>query len=300
MAKLNKEEAIAKVTEGEGEFHVSTIEEHESFLNNLKDTEVFKEQIDLRAKEMYDGVDNVFEVISNTKRDYANKEKTTEYMTRVLKSMVSDIESKSSEIAKLGKVVNDKSGTEALELLKGELDSMKKKHQTFKDDADIKYSELEKSGVKMRILNEFDRAMTGMKFKDAAIIPEDVREAMINNAKTELAKSADYVDSKLVFRDGEGKIMYNDQAVLLTAKEVLSEKLKSVIDAGRTAKGVDIEEPEIKEGEDGKVIVNISIPDAVKTNVDLTAHLMGLGMKRDSKEYRAAYAKYESKLKKLT
>jgi len=151
----------------------------------------------------------------------------------------------------------------------------------------------------MRILNEFDRSMTGLKFKDAAIIPEDVRNAMINNAKTELAKTADYVDGKLVFRDSEGKIMYNDLAQLLSAKEILSEKLKSIIDAGRKAEGVDIEDPEIRT-EDGKVIVNVSIPDSVKTNVDLTNHLMGLGMKRDSEEYRAAYAKYNEKLQKVT
>ena len=218
---------------------------------------------------------------------------------REVKAIQDSAEELKSKNEELLKAVNDKSGTEAVELLRGELDSMKKKHQAFKDDADGRYKDLEQSGTKMRILHEFDNAMLGMKFKDAAIIPEDVRNAMINNAKTELSKSADYVDGKLVFRNSEGKIMYNDLAQLLSAKEVLSEKLKSIIDPGRKAAGVDLKEPEIKE-EDGKVIVNISIPDTVKTNVHLSQFLMDSGLIRDSKEYRAAYAKYSEKLEKVT
>jgi len=184
-------------------------------------------------------------------------------------------------------------------LLRGELDSMKTKHVKFKEESELKYGELEKSGVQMRILNEFDRSMTGLKFKDAAIIPEDVRNAMINNAKTELAKTASFVEGKLVFLDAEGKILRDENLNVLTAKDVLQDKLKSIIDAGRHQTGVDIKEPDIKE-KDGEVIVNISIPDSVKTNADLTQHLMGLGLKRDSKEYRAAYAKYSEKLNKVT
>jgi len=298
MAKLNKEEAIKKVTEGDGDFQVFTHEEHESFLNNLKDTEVFKQQIDGRVSEMHQQYDNDFFAITGKRK--AQDEKTYDFIKKEVKAMLDHSAELEDKKIELQKAVDDKSGTEALELVRSQLDTLKEKHRTSKEEFDTKYETLEKEGLQMRIINEFDRSMTGLKFKDAAIIPEDVRNAMINNAKTELAKAAEYVDGKLVFRDSEGKIMYNDLAQLLSAKEILSDKLKSVIDAGRTAKGVDIEEPEIKEGEDGKVIVNISIPDAVKTNVDLTNHLMGLGMKRDSKEYRAAYAKYESKLKKLT
>ena len=297
MAKLTKEEALKKVTEGDGEFQVFTHEEHESFLNNLKDTEVFKQQIDGRVSEIHQHYDNDFFALTGKRK--AQDEKTYDFIKREVKAIqdqADDIKAKNDE---LQKAVDDKSDSKAIELLRGQLDTMKDKHQTYREDADNKYKALESESTKMRILNEFDRSMTGLKFKDAAIIPEDVRNAMINNAKTELAKTADYVDGKLVFRDSEGKIMYNDLAQLLSAKEILSEKLKSIIDAGRKAEGVDIEDPEIRT-EDGKVIVNVSIPDSVKTNVDLTNHLMGLGMKRDSEEYRAAYAKYNEKLQKVT
>ena len=296
MAKLNKEEALAKVTEGKGEFHVSTIEEHESFLTNLKDTDIFKEQIDGRVREIYQRIDS--DVSGITGEEKASDEKTYDYVKRQLSQLSDNAKALTDKKADLEKAVNDKSGSETIELLKSQVENLKKKYDTYKEESDLKYGELEKSGVQMRIMNEFDRSITGLKFKDATIIPEDVRNAMINNSKTELAKQADYVDGKLVFRDSEGKIMYNDQAQLITAKDILSEKLKSVIDQGRKIEGVDIKD-EIKKDDDGKIVVNINLPDSVKTNVDLTAHLMSLGMKRDSEEYRAAYAKYIDKVKRI-
>ena len=298
MAKLTKEEAIKKVTEGDGDFQVFTHEEHESFLNNLKDTEGFKQQIDGRVSEMHQQYDDDFFAVTGKRK--AQNEKTYDFIKREVKAIQDSAEELADKNAELQKAVDDKSGTEVVELLRSELDTLKKKHQTYKEEAENKYSTLEQSGVQMKILHEFDDAMRGLKFKDAAIIPEDVRNAMINNAKTELAKSADYVDGKLVFRDSEGKIMYNDLAQLLSPKEVLTEKLKSIINEGRNQTGVDIKEPEIDKDKDGKVIVNISIPDAVKTNADLTQHLMQSGLKRDSEEYRAAYAKYSEKLEKVT
>ena len=42
---MNKEAALKKVTEGEGDFQVFTAVEHKTFLDNLKDTEVFKKGI---------------------------------------------------------------------------------------------------------------------------------------------------------------------------------------------------------------------------------------------------------------
>lgn len=296
MAKLSKEEALQKITEGNGDFQVFTHEEHESFLNNLKDTEVFKQQIDGRVREIYQRIDS--DVSSITGEEKGSDEKTYDYVKRQLSTLSSNAKELAAKKAELEKAVNDKSGEQTLDLLRGELESMKKKHQIFKEDADKKYGELEQSGVQMRIQHEFDRSMTGLKFKDAAIIPEDVRNAMINNAKVELAKSASFVEGKLVFLDAEGKIMRDENLNVLTPKDILSEKLKSIIDMGRKQEGVDIKEA--VEKVNGKTVVNIVLPESVKTNVDLTRYLMEVGLKRDTDDYRAAYAKFSEKLEKVT
>ena len=298
MTKLSKEEAIKEVTEGDGDFQAFTHKEHETFLNNLKDTEVFKQQIDGRVSEMHQQYDNDFFAVTGKRK--AQDEKTYDFIKREVKALLDNATELAEKNAELDKAVKDKSGTEAVELLRGELESMKKKHQTFKDEAENKYSTLEQSGVNMKILHEFDNAMLGLKFKDVAIIPEDVRNAMINNAKTELAKSASFVEDKLVFLDAEGKILRDENLNVLSPKDILTEKLKSIIDAGHQQGGIEIKEPEVGKDKDGKVIVNLLIPDTVKTNEDLTNHLMQSGLKRDSEEYRAAYAKYSENLEKIT
>ena len=45
---MTKEEAIQKIDQGGDDFQVFTEVEHKTFLNNLKDTEDFKQQIDVR------------------------------------------------------------------------------------------------------------------------------------------------------------------------------------------------------------------------------------------------------------
>jgi len=298
---MTKEEALQKIEQGDGNFQVFTEVEHTTFLNNLKDTEDFKQQIDIRIADLEKKYDD--DLLSITGRKRKDSERTYDFMKREFKTLTDSEKELKSKNEELQKVVDDKSGGEALELLKSENLSLIKNHKKSKEEWDTKYTALEKAGIDLRIQHEFDRSMTGMKFKDAAIIPEDVRNAMINNAKTELAKSVDFVDNKLVFRDGEGKIMYNDLAQLLTPKEVLSNKLKSIIDAGRQQPGVEIEEgdPGVEKDKDGKLIVKpITLPDSVKTNVDLSEHLHGLGMTAGSEEYGAYYAKYRDKLKIVT
>ena len=214
-----------------------------------------------------------------------------------LKGDYNDLKEKNTE---LQKAVDDKTGEKALDLLRGENDSLIKKAQKSNDEWKSKYDLLEKSGVQMKILNQFDRSLTGVKFKDEAIIPLDVRNAMINNAKTELVQTASFVEDELVFLGPDGKILRDDNLNVLTAADILSEKLKSIIDVGRKAAGVNIEDDAVTKDEDGKSVVNLSLPDSVKTNADLSDFLLEYGLKRGSEDYNAAYAKFRDKLKIVT
>ncbi len=291
---MTKEEALLKIEQGDGDFHVETADERKTFLNKLKDTEEFKQQIDLRIGDLEKKYDDDLYTLSGEKKK--DGERTYDFMKRKFKEMNDNSDVLKSQNEELEKAVKDKTGDKALDLAKGEIDSMKKKHQTYKDDADKKYTDLEQSGVQMRIQHEFDKSMTGLKFQ--AAIPDVARDAMINAVKGELLKSSSFVDGQLVFLGEDGKILRDDNLNVVTPKDILTEKLKSIIDPGRIQEGVDTE-TSIEET-DGKINVNISIPDHVKTNVDLTEHLLKSGFKRDTKEYRAAYAKYSEKLEKVT
>jgi len=277
---------------------VFTETEHKEFLDNLRDTEPFKKEIDKRLGDVHKRYDDDLFAITGKRK--ATDQRTFDFMKSEYQTLIDSQEELKAKNAELAKAAEDGTGAESLRLAKSELEAVTKKHQKAVEEWKTKYDEKEKEGVSMRINNEFDRSMTGLKFKDAAIIPEDVRNAMIANAKAELSKSASFIDGKLVFLDTEGNIVRDDNLNALTAKDVLNEKLKSIIDGGRKQPGVDIKEPSIEKDADGNVIVNISIPDSVVTNADLTSHLLSLGMKSGSKEYRSAYAKYSEKLKKVT
>lgn len=295
---MTKEEALKKITDGDGDFKVFTETEHKEFLDNLRDTEPFKKEIDKRLGDVHKRYDDDLFTITGKRK--ATDQRTFDFMKSEYQTLIDSQEELKAKNAELAKAAEDGTGAESLRLAKSELEAVTKKHQKAVEEWKTKYDEKEKEGVSMRISNEFDRSMTGLKFKDAAIIPEDVRNAMIANAKAELSKSASFIDGKLVFLDTEGNIVRDDNLNALTAKDVLNEKLKSIIDGGRKQPGVDIKEPSIEKDADGNVIVNISIPDSVVTNADLTSHLLSLGMKSGSKEYRSAYAKYSEKLKKVT
>ena len=294
---MDKEAALAKVNESEGDIQVFTKPEYDMFLKNYEDTTI-EQKIKSRLSEQHTAYDRIVESVSGVKRN--QDEKSYDYTKRIMSDLHQSVKDKEDKVSELEKAVNDKSGGEALELAKSELESMKTKHQSALDDWKQEREKMEDGTLSLRISNEFDRAMTGFKFKDAAIIPEDVRNAMINNAKAELSKIASFVEGELVFLNSDGTIMRDEKLNVLSAKEVLADKLKSVIDAGRKQLGLDIKDPVIEKDEDGKVIVTIALPSTVKTNEDLSNHLLSLGMKSGSEEYRAAYAKYIDKVKKVT
>jgi membrane-associated HD superfamily phosphohydrolase len=291
---MNKEEALKKVTEGEGDFHVFTEEEHKTFLNNLKDTEVFKQQIDTRVSEIYKGLDDdVAGVLGKAK---PHDVKTYDFIKSEMKTLLDSTNELKTKNDELEKAVKDKSGDEALKLLKSENDALLKKHQKFKEEADQKYQDLLTQGERMRVTNEFDRSLTGLKFKTD--IPEDVRNVMIDSAKNKLADNAQFVEGKLVFMDTEGKILRDENLNVLSAADILKGELKSIVDEGRKQEGVKIGDPKIDEKE-GKLDVTLSIPDSVKTNADLLTHLLDVGLKRGTDEFKAAYAKYSEGLIKV-
>lgn len=295
---MDKEKAIARINDSDSDdFQVFTKAEHESFLNNLKDTEPFKKEISSTMGTILGEIDNVvFDTVGEKRTEGV---KTTDFIKTHLTRLNSEIQSSGSKIGELEKALDEKGGdNEQLTILKNENAGLKTKHQAMMDDWKGKYETLENDGKQSRIMSEFDRSLMGVKFKDAKIIPEDVRSAMIEKAKSNLLGKATFVNGVLAFDDGKGDVLRDDKLNPLTAQDLLKIELKSIVDEGRQASGVNIDEPVIKD-EDGKIDVNLNLPDTVKTNADLTTFLMQSGLQRGSKEYHAAYAKYSEKLEKV-
>jgi len=292
---MKKEEALKLINESDSEdWHVATESDHETFLNNFEETKIAPKISELHNK--YD--EDIHSVLGVRKNA---DEKTYDFLKRTLSEMKAERDERIAKIENLEKAVKDTTGKEALEQAQRELESVRNKHNSAISEWESKYQELEGSTHMMKINNELDKGLTGLVFKDAKLMPEDVRNIHINVVKDDLAKNAEFVKGRLVFRDEKGEIILHKKTLTpLTANEILKERLKPILNEGREQKGpgIDKNEPVIKT-KDGKIDVTLVVPDSVKTNADLMTFMLESGLKRGSKEFSAAYAKYSEGLVKV-
>jgi len=289
---MNKEEALKLINENDNEdWHVVPKTEHDTFLTNYKETEVSK-----GIKEHVSGVhqkydDTIQSVLGKTKPVDV---KTHVFLKEQLESMIGDIQSKESKISDLEKAVNDKSGDEALKLVKSDLAALKAKHQNTLDGYKAEKESYQSEIHKVKMKNQVDHSLMGIKFLSA--IPEDARNAMIEVAKNDVVESASFLDGKAVFLDANGDPERDDQYNIVTIEARMKDKLKSIIDVGREQKGVKVEDPKKVKTEDGKEIIKVSIPDTVKDLEGLIDHLSAAGVVRTSSEYYPTLDHYAKEL----
>ena len=189
--------------------------------------------------------------------------------------------------------MNDKSGDETLKLLQSDHDALKDKHQKTLDNFKLEKESQAKEDNRVNLMSQADHALMGIKFLGS--VPEDARNALVEIAKDDVVKDASFLDGNVVFLDANGDPQRDDKLNIITMESRLKEKLKSIIDEGRKQPGVDIKEPTTK-GEDGKIIVNVVVPDTVRTMAGLIEHLQQAGLERSTDEYFAALAHWSEKL----
>lgn len=288
---MNKEEALKLIGESDStDWHVVPKVEHETFLANYKETEVSK-GIKEEGFKIHQFYEDAITSVTGVKKD--TNEKGSEFLKRQLTSLHSDVQTKEEEIAKLQKAVNDKTGDEALKMAQSNYDALQKKYQKTMDEFKATKESQDNEINRVKLMNKADHALMGIKF--LGNIPEDARKALIEIAKDDVIKGASFLNGNVVFLDEAGEPMRDDQYNIITMEAKLKEKLKSIIDEGRKQPGVDIKEPVTKD-KDGKTIVNVTVPDTVKTMASLIDHLQNVGLARGTDEYFAALGHWSEKL----
>lgn len=99
--------------------------------------------------------------------------------------------------------------------------------------------------VALRVEHEFQKGLTGVKFKDTKLIPEPVRNTYIDHAKQAILSKykPDWVTQdgreELVFRDEKGMIVNNPKNLQkpFTAAELLLSNVADIIDGGKQQPG---------------------------------------------------------------
>lgn len=288
---MNKEEALKLINENDtADWHVVPTEDYNTFLTNYKETEVSK-----GIKEHVSGVHQKYDdtIKSVLGKDKPHDLKTHEFLKSELTALKNDIQSRETKIGELEKAVNDKTGDEALKMVQSNYDALQKKYQKTMDEFKATKESQDNEINRVKLRNKADHALMGIKF--LGNIPEDARKALIEIAKDDVIKGASFLNGNVVFLDEAGEPTRDDQYNIITMEAKLKEKLKSIIDEGRKQTGVDIKEP-VTKTEDGKTIVNVSVPDTVKTMAGLIDHLMNVGLKRGTDDYFAALGYWQEKL----
>lgn len=288
---MNKEEALKLINENDtADWHVVPQEEHNTFLTNFKETEV--------SKGIKEHVSSVHQKYDDTIRSVLGKDKphdlkTHEFLKSELTALQNDIQSKESKIGDLEKAVNDKSGDEALKMAQSNYDALQKKYQKTLDEFKAEKESQTNEINRVKLMNKADHALMGIKF--LGNVPEDATRALIEIAKEDVIKDASFLNGNVVFLDESGEPLRDDQYNIVTMEARLKEKLKSIIDPGRQQKGVEIKEPVTKDA-DGKVVVNVTVPDTVNSMAGLIEHLQTVGLVRGTDEYFAALGHWSEKL----
>lgn len=153
-----------------------------------------------------------------------------------------------TEIANLKEQIKTNSGDavlkQALKDAESNLNQLKSQYETEKGQWSGKEVEFNTKISTIQVETQFEKALAGVKFK--AIYPEAVQSTLLDSAKSAILGKykPDWVEGTdgkktMVFRDAQGEIVRNKANVLApyTAKELLMENLKDVLETERKAGG---------------------------------------------------------------
>ena len=293
--RINKDEAIKKINEAQenSEFDVFAGDEHTTYLDNFAKTEVEK-RMKSEVKDIHDKYDDDFESIFGERRE-EGKERSYDFFKRKLSELKSAVGSSTELNKKIKQLEDDLKNKSGDEQLRKDYDKLKGDYNTDKENWDKKTQEYISSQEAMKVEIQLDSAAAKLQFKEE--IPQSVRSILIDNAKAKLLQSGKVIDKELIFVDSEGATLRNKNNALnpYTADELLKIELKDVLGEKTVIQGTGVK-PALQKDKDGKDTITVSVPDSVKSKVNLSDHLMSIGLTQDSKEYQLAYEKYSEGL----
>lgn len=175
--------------------------------------------------------------------------------------------------------------------------SLRKQQDDLKSDYETKLKETQDGMLGMRVNNEFDSGLTGLKFKDEKLVSTSLRSMVISNAKQTILNSyrpdfvkADGSDTEqLIFRDEKGEIARNPENALkpYTAKELLLKEatMKDILDAKKVQGGAGGSGDGGSRNEDAEIIDISSAKTQVEANALIVKKLAADGVARGSAEF---------------
>ena len=214
-----------------------------------------------------------------------------------LETKLSTAEGKVKELeTKIAAGATDETVKQQLKDAQKQFGDLQKQYNTEKADWENKVKTEQEKLNSTLVDFEFQKSLTGLKFKDETALPGPVKEAFINNVKNEILGSfkPDFVQNgngkTLVFRDANGEIVTNPNNALnpTTVSDLLSKKLEPILDskkqqggAGAGGKGA---------AGAGQTVDLASAKTQVEADTIIRTSLMEQGFKRGTPELSAKQA----------
>lgn len=279
-----KKEDILKSLEsaGDADFTLRTKDEEKTFLDNYRSS-ILESEVGAKSK-LYSLIDDdIFHITGVKKQSDEQTHVFLKNQLTALKTKAEKVSELENEITELRKNKPDDAKLQEIKDLQNQIKKIKLQH-------DEELTQFSQRTQKTLIKSDIERGLMDLKIK--AGIPEGVRRVFVDSIIEELSGSAEMRDGQLVFLDADKKALRNPATMApYTAKELLAEKMKDLIDVTHKQDGITLpkDTDPVTKGKDGKLTLNFSVPAEVTTRQKLGEHLITLGVKRGTPEYNEAY-----------
>lgn len=278
---ITKEE-IAKFIEEKGDsptnFIIRTPDEEKTYLDNFKTAEVEK-AIGPEISKLHSHYDDdIFAITGLRKRP---DQKTYDFAKEILsdfKGRAEKVKEYEDEIKILREKIEKGTDPKAL----ADLEKVRQDYAALKEQSEREIKELKSQFEMTEKKTILESAANAFEYDSS--ISKNVLAVYKDTVINELLSKSEKRDNVLIFLDDQGNPMRNTAKNLApyTAEEIIAERLKDVIKQKRVLPGVP------KPGEPPAKVT--TVPDTVKTKIDLGNWLMKEGLKRGTDEYNKAYA----------
>lgn len=290
---MKKDDILKKLEseQGDTDYVLRSTKEELSFLENYK-TSVIEAEFDPQTSKIYKGIDDdIFSVIGERK-------KPTEKIYDFLKTKLTDLKTRAERVADLEAEITTLKQSKPDDAKLQEIRDLQNQIKKIKSQHDEELNAFAAKTQKSLIKSDIERGLMDLKIKSG--IPDTVKQVFVDRIIDELAGSAEMRDGQIVFLDIEKKALRNPATMApYTAKELLAEKMKDLIDVGHVQPGVRLpkDTPALTKDKDGKVILNFVLPVSVTSREKLGEYLIKeMGIKRGSSEYMEAYKTFGAAL----
>lgn len=296
---MKKTEIITKLEsdKSDTDYIFRTKSEDDAFLENHKRS-VIEEELPKKVQEIHTRYDDdMFELFGVRKK---SDQKTYNFLKEQYGKLKKDAEKVAdleTQIIELKKNKPDDAKLQEITDLTKEIKRLKTVHEE-------EIQSVARKNVDASTMADLKVARAGLKFKPG--IPEDVIDSYMNNIMNELIINSEQRDGKTAFLDVDKKALRNPATMApYTARELLFEKAKNIIDTGHQQNGPGLPpdrgsspgQVPVSKDKDGKFVFTFTLPEGIKSQQKLGKWLTEeMGLKSTTPEYRAAYKEFGSNL----